>query len=135
MRRRRFHNLSDLSRLPGLGLDKKARQAGARVPTVGISETIATEDKFRAEWPRHAQAVFDHVKGDPALALQRWIFARAVVRRPYLATVLFECVASQGERTELWLSVAPDSEGGWSILPVLKEPLARGTRGQGTGER
>ena len=86
---------------------------------MGISETITSEDEFRTEWPRYAEAVFDYVKREPALKLQRWAFARAVVRRPYLATVLF--VASSGERTEIWLSVSPDGDGSWSILPVLKD--------------
>jgi hypothetical protein len=85
---------------------------------VGLSETIATENEFRMALPRHAKAVFDYVKREPALKLQRWAFARAVVRRPYLATVLF--VASSGERTEIWLSVSPNGDGGWSIVPVLK---------------
>ncbi len=89
-----------------------------------LSETIATETEFRTEWPRHAEAVFDYVKRDPALAPRRSTFGFAIVRRPYLATVLFESVAITGERTEIWLSVAPDGEGGWSILPVL-ERVAR----------
>lgn len=86
---------------------------------MGLSETIASEDEFRTALPRHAKSVFDHVTRDPALKLQRWAFARAVVRRPDLATVLF--VASSGERTEIWLSVAPDGEGGWSVRRVLKD--------------
>jgi hypothetical protein len=87
---------------------------------VSIAETITTENEFRAEWPRHAEAVFNYMKRDSARALRPLTFARAVVRRPYLATVLFESVASSGERTEIWLSVAPDGDGGWSIQPVLK---------------
>jgi hypothetical protein len=84
---------------------------------VGISESITIEEEFRSKWPGHADAVFAYVKHDTALA---WVFARAVVRRPYLATVLFEAVESSGERTELWLSVASDGDDGWSIQPVLK---------------
>ncbi len=83
---------------------------------MGISESITSEDEFRSKWPGHAEAVFAYVKHEPALA---WVFARAVVRRPYLATVLFEAVESSGERTELWLSVASDGDDGWSIQPVL----------------
>jgi hypothetical protein len=90
----------------------------AKVSAVGLSKTIATENEFRMALPRHAKAVFDYVKREPALKLQRWAFARAVVRRPDLATVLF--VATSGERTEIWLSVSPDGDGSWSILPVLK---------------
>ena len=86
---------------------------------MNLSRTIATENEFRTALPRHAEAVFDYMKRDPALKLQRWAFARAVVRRPYLATVLF--VATSGERTEIWLSVSPDGDGSWSILPVLKD--------------
>ena len=86
---------------------------------MGLSETIATENEFRVALPRHAKAVFDYMKREPALKLQRWAFARAVVRRPDLATVLF--VASSGERTEIWLSVSPDGDGGWSVLRVLKD--------------
>jgi len=85
---------------------------------VSLTRTITTENEFRTALPRHAEAVFDYMKREPALKLQRWAFARAVVRRPYLATVLF--VATSGERTEIWLSVAPDGDGSWSILPVLK---------------
>ncbi len=87
--------------------------------TVGLSKTIATEEEFRTTLPRHAKAVFGHLTRDPALKLQRWAFVRAVVRRPDLATVLF--VASSGERTEVWLSVSPDGDGGWSVLRVLKD--------------
>jgi uncharacterized protein (UPF0261 family) len=86
---------------------------------VGLSQTITNENEFRAALPRHAKAVFDYVQRDPALKLQRWAFVRAVVRRPDLATVLF--LASSGERTEIWLSVAPDGNGGWSVLRVLKD--------------
>ena len=92
---------------------------------MGISESITAEDEFRSKWPGHAQAVFDYVKRDAA-GLQPWVFARAVVRRPYLATVLFEAVASSGERTELWLSVASDGDDGWSIQPVLQGTAPRG---------
>ena len=87
---------------------------------MGISATITTEDEFRAQWPGHAEAVFDYLKRDPALAQQSWVFIRAVVRRPYLATVLFESDSGPGERTEIWLSVASDGDSGWSIQPVLK---------------
>jgi hypothetical protein len=96
-----------------------SRIGAGRVSAVGLSETIATENEFRTALPRHAKAVFDYMKREPALKLQRWAFARAVVRRPDLATVLF--VASSGERTELWLSVSPDGDGGWSVLRVLKD--------------
>ena len=97
--------------------------SGAKVSVVSLSESIATEMEFRTEWPRHAEAVFDYVKRDPALARSRSTFGCAIVRRPYLATVLFESVASSGERTETWLSVAPDGDGGWSILPVLERAV------------
>ena len=86
---------------------------------MGLSKTIATENEFRTALPRHAKAVFDYVKREPALKLQRWAFARAVVRRPDLATALF--VASSGEPTEIWLSVSPDDDGGWSVLRLLKD--------------
>ena len=101
---------------------------------MSLSETIATENEFRTTLPRHAEAVFGYLKREPALKLQRWTFARAVVRRPYLATVLF--VASSGERTEIWLSVAPDGDGGWSVLRVLKDvnlgstPHGQSSKGQ-----
>jgi hypothetical protein len=85
---------------------------------VSLSETIASESEFRMALPGHAEAVFDYVHREPALKLQRWAFGRVIVRRPNLATVLFEFVASSGQRTELWLSVAPDGDGGWSILPI-----------------
>ena len=94
----------------------RPREPGAKVSSVGLSQTIATENEFRTALPRHAKAVFDHVTREPVLKLQRWAFVRAIVRRPDLATVLF--VASSGERTEIWLSVAPDGDGGWSVLPV-----------------
>jgi hypothetical protein len=86
---------------------------------VGIAETIANEEDFRTALPRHAKAAFDHMRRDPALKLQRWAFARAIVRRPDLATVLF--IATSGAPTEIWLSVAPDGEGGWSVIRVLKD--------------
>jgi len=90
---------------------------------VGLAETIATESEFRTTMPRHAKAVFGYVNRDPVLKLQRWAFARAIVRRPDLATVLF--VATSGEPSDVWLSVAPDGDGGWSVLRVL-EGVARG---------
>lgn len=85
---------------------------------MGLAQTIETEEEFRTAMPRHAKASFDHMKREPALKLQRWGFSRAVVRRPDLATVLF--IASSGPRIEVWLSVAPDGEGGWSVQTVLK---------------
>jgi hypothetical protein len=87
---------------------------------VSLAETITAEDEFRAKWPRHAEAVFDYLKRDPALKAHPWTFARAVVRRPYLATVLLESISGSGERTQLWLSAASDGDSGWSIQPVLK---------------
>jgi hypothetical protein len=96
-----------------------------RVSDVSLAETIATENEFRTAMPRHAKAVFEHMKREPALKLQRWAFARAVVRRPDLATVLF--TASSGQPTDVWLSVAPDGEGGWSVQQVSKTtPAADG---------
>ena len=92
---------------------------------MGLAKTIADESEFRMAMPRHATAAFAYAERDPALKLQRWAFSRAVVRRPDLATVLF--VASSGQRTEIWLSVAPDGEGGWSVQPVVKStPTADG---------
>jgi hypothetical protein len=85
---------------------------------LSLAETIATENEFRTAMPRHAKAVFEHMQREPALKLQRWAFARAVVRRPDLATVLF--AATSGQATEIWLSVAPDGEGGWSVQRVSK---------------
>ena len=92
---------------------------------MGLAETIATEDEFRSAWPRHATAVFEHVKRNAAMAPHPWTFARAVVRRPYLATVLFGCVGATGERTEIWLSVAPDADAGWQIFPVFESAPRR----------
>jgi hypothetical protein len=84
---------------------------------VTLAATIATEDEFRTALPRHAKAVLEHLQREPALKLQRWAFGRAIVRRPDLATVLF--VSTSGQRADIWLSVAPDGDGGWSVLPVL----------------
>jgi hypothetical protein len=92
---------------------------------VGLAKTIAIESEFRTAMPRHAKAVFAYIEREPALKLHRWAFSRAIARRPDLATVLF--VASSGQRTEIWLSVAADGEGGWSVQPVLKSmPTADG---------
>jgi hypothetical protein len=91
---------------------------------VSLSKTITSEDEFRSALPRHATAVFAYVEREPVLKLQRWAFARAVVRRPDLATVLF--IASSGAATDVWLSVAPNGDGGWSVLPV-KNVTAGGT--------
>jgi hypothetical protein len=90
---------------------------------VALAKTIASEDEFQTAMPRHAKAVFEYLETEPALKLVRWAFARAVMRRPDQATVQF--VSSSGERTEIWLSVAPDDDGGWSVLPLLNG-VARG---------
>jgi hypothetical protein len=79
-------------------------------------EKVPTENEFRAAMPRHAKAVFEYMAREPALKLQRWAFTCAVMRRPDLATVLF--VATSGEAKEMWLSVAPDGDGAWSVQPV-----------------
>jgi hypothetical protein len=97
---------------------------------VSLAQTIATENEFRTALPRHAKAVFEYMTREPVLKLQRWAFARAVVRRPDLATVLF--VATSGESKDLWLSVSPDGDGGWSVMPVVKGP-ARESAGAGNG--
>ncbi len=83
-------------------------------------QTIDGESEFQAVMPRHAKAAFAYMQEDPLLKLQRWVFTRAIVRRPDLATVLF--VATSGTRIEIWLSVAPDGEGGWAVQPVSKSP-------------
>ena len=85
---------------------------------MGLAKTIDNESEFRKEMPRHAKEVFDHMTRNPVLKLQRWTFARAIVRRPDLATVLF--ISSSGVRTEIWLSVAPDGDGGWAVLTISK---------------
>lgn len=87
---------------------------------MSIAQTIDGEGEFAAAMPRHAKAAIAYMEREPSLKLQRWVLARAIVRRPDLATVLF--VTTSGERIEAWLSVAPDGEGGWSVLPVLKSP-------------
>ena len=86
---------------------------------MSLAKTIDTESEFRTIMPRHAKAVFDHMTRHPALKLQRWSFARAILRRPDLATVLF--IATSGTRTELWLSVAPDGDGGLAIATVARD--------------
>ncbi|MDQ2734235.1 MAG: hypothetical protein M3Y55_04430 [Pseudomonadota bacterium] len=87
---------------------------------MSIVQTIDGESEFGAAMPRHAKAALAYMQRDPKLKLQRWVFRRALVRRPDLATILF--VSTSGTRTEIWLSVAPDGEGGWSVLPVTKSP-------------
>jgi hypothetical protein len=110
-------------------IDTSRLEAG-RVSAVSLAQTIATENEFRTALPRHAKAVFEYMTREPVLKLQRWAFARAVVRRPDLATVLF--VATSGESKDLWLSVSPDGDGGWSVMPVVKGG-ARGSSDPGNG--
>lgn len=85
---------------------------------MSLKDIIETESHFSTAMPRHAKAASTYLHSDPVMKLQRWAFARAIVRRPDLATVLY--VATSGEKIETWISVAPNGGGGWSVLPVLK---------------
>ena len=63
--------------------------------------------------PAHAQAAFDYLgQATP------WTFVQAILRLPDLATVGVAKIDPGGTRSEIWLSVMPDGEGGWSIQEV-----------------
>lgn len=76
------------------------------------TETVTSEAAFRAAMPGHARAAFDYLGPAP------WTFVQAIMRFPDLATVGLGKTDPTGKRTELWLSVMPDGEGGWSIQEV-----------------
>jgi hypothetical protein len=96
-----------------------------RVSVVSLAETIATENEFRTAMPRHTKGVFEDMQLDPALKLQRWAFAPAVVRRPDWPRC--SSLRVQDSLPRSGSSVAPDGEGGWSVQQVLKTaPLADG---------
>ena len=77
------------------------------------TETVTSEAAFRAAMPDHVVAAFEYLgKAAP------WVLVAAIMRFPDLATVGLAETDPSGTRTEVWLSVMPDGEGGWSIQEV-----------------
>ena len=75
------------------------------------AEKVDSEARFRADWPAHAAAIFDYVRGDPALTGLR--FVQAVVRA-HLPTITLD--RENGDA--VYLSAAGDDVGGWSVIVI-----------------
>ena len=84
------------------------------------TETVYSEEAFRAAFSEGADAAFQFLQLDATLKLVSWSFELANLKPPHLAMARFFGFEA-GTRKDVWLCVRSDVTGNWTIERVVAD--------------